>query len=283
MAGIFPLPYYTGQPLGTLSLYLTGTLTLATIYADADGTIPLPNPVTADVDGRFPAIYLTAGTEYRVIEKNELGVTLADVDPVNPPVPIGGGTVTGDLDVVGTVRAQTPASGTAGGFQLVGNATSGFSYFQVLGDDGVTEWGNWRYDSTGLARWSAAMQVQGALTVSGAFTGAAASFSGRALTVPHTVAAATTTTINTALSNAFIVTMGTNVTTLSLSNATAGQALSIVFKQDATGNRTIAWPGTFKWAGGAAPVLSTAANAVDFLSAQFIDGAWHAALAKGFA
>ena len=283
MANIFPLPYFTGQPLGTLSLYLTGTLTLATIYADADGTIPLPNPVTADTAGRFPAIYLAEGTEYRAIEKNELGVPLADVDPVNPPVAIGGGTITGNINVVGTVRAQTPATGTDGGFQLLGNATSGFSYFQVLDDDGVTEWGNWRYDSTGLARWSGLMQVQGALTVSGAFTGGAASFAGRALTVPQTVVAASNTTINTEMSNAFIVTMGTNITTLSLSNATAGHALTIVFKQDATGNRTIVWPGTFKWAGGAAPVLSTAANSVDLLSVQFIDGAWHAALAKGFA
>lgn len=283
MANIFAQPYYTGQPLGTLSFYLTGSLTLTTIYADEAATTPLPNPVTADSAGRFPAIFLSPTTEYRVIEKDADGVTLADVDPVNPPVAIGGGTVNGNLNIVGTVRAQTPNTGTSGGFQLVGNAASGFAYVQVLDDDGIAEWGNWRYDSTGLARWSAAMQVLGTLTVGGALTGTSASFAGRALTVPVAVTAAATTTVNTASSNAFIVSMGTNITTLTISNASEGQCISVLFKQDATGNRTVAWPGSFRWAGGSAPVLSTAANAVDLLSAQFIDGAWRAALAKGFA
>jgi filamentous hemagglutinin family protein len=36
--------------------------------------------------------------------------------------------------------------------------------------------------------------------------------------------------------------------------------------QDATGGRLVTWPATVKWAGGAAPTLSTAANAVDVVS-----------------
>lgn len=35
--------------------------------------------------------------------------------------------------------------------------------------------------------------------------------------------------------------------------------------QDATGSRTVTWPATVKWAGGSAPTLSTAANAVDII------------------
>lgn len=284
MSNIFAQPYYTGQPLGTLSFYIAGTLTLSTIYADEAATIPLPNPVTADADGRFPAIYLSDAIEYRCIEKDSNGVPVgADVDPVNPPVAIGGGTVTGNINVVGTVKAQTPNTGTTGGFQLIGNATSGFNYFQVLDDDGTTEWGNWRYDNTGLARWSGAVSVLGALSVSGAVSGGAAAFTGRARTVPVALTVAANTALNVSLSNAFTAAMTANITTLTISNAAEGQAITVLFTQDGVGGRTIAWPASFRWAGGSPPVLSLAANAVDLLSAQYINGAWHAALAKAFA
>ena len=283
MAAIFAQPYYTGQPLGTLSFYVTGSLTLATIYSDDAATVPLPNPVTADAEGRFPAIYLATGTEYRVIEKNELGVTLADVDPVNPPVAVGGGTISGNINVVGTVKAQTPNVGTTGGFQLVANSVSGFGYQQALASNGVTQWGVWRYDSTGLARWSGALQVVGAATIGGALTSGAAVFNGRARTAPVALTVSATTALDASASNAFTAAMTTNVTTLSISNAVEGQAISILFTQDATGSRTIAWPASFRWAGGAAPTLSTAANARDLLSAQFLGGSWNAALIKGLA
>ncbi len=36
--------------------------------------------------------------------------------------------------------------------------------------------------------------------------------------------------------------------------------------QDGTGGRLITWPASVKWVGGAAPALSTAANAVDIIS-----------------
>lgn len=52
--------------------------------------------------------------------------------------------------------------------------------------------------------------------------------------------------------------------TLTLTGAAAGvvATLELVLTQDATGSRTITWPGSVKWSGGA-PVLSTAANSVD--------------------
>lgn len=45
----------------------------------------------------------------------------------------------------------------------------------------------------------------------------------------------------------------------------------LVVNQDATGSRTITWNGVFKWGGGTAPTLSTAANAKDVFS-FFSDG-----------
>jgi len=42
--------------------------------------------------------------------------------------------------------------------------------------------------------------------------------------------------------------------------------LTLIITQDATGSRTITWPSGTKWAGGTAPTLSTAANAVDIVT-----------------
>ena len=283
MPNIFSQPYYTGTPLGTLSFYIAGTLTLSTIYADEAATTPLANPVTADVNGRFPAIYLDDAIEYRCVETDQDNVVLADVDPVNPPVAIGGGTVTGNLNVVGTVRVVTPNSGTTGGFQLLANVTTEFGYVQALSADGSVEWGNWRYDSTGLARWSGSMAVLGTMAVSGAFSSGTATITGRARTVPVALTVAANTTLDASLSNAFTATMATSIGNLSVINIGEGQAISVLFKQDATGGRTVAWPANFRWAAGSPPVLSLAANAVDLLSAQYVDGVWYAALAKAFA
>ena len=42
--------------------------------------------------------------------------------------------------------------------------------------------------------------------------------------------------------------------------------LTLIVTQDGTGSRTIAWPGAVDWAGGTAPTISTAANAVDIFT-----------------
>src|SRR5690606_549314 len=58
--------------------------------------------------------------------------------------------------------------------------------------------------------------------------------------------------------------------TIILAEAKAGQSLTVLLKQDETGNRTVTW-NTALWAGGEAPTLSTAANAIDVLVFICID------------
>jgi hypothetical protein len=283
MPNIFAQPYYTGTPLGTLTFYLTGTLVTEDIFSTVAGDTALPNPVTADVEGRYPEIYLADGVVYRMIERDSDGVTLADVDPINPVGSLSSLSVAGDGEFEGFVSAVTPDAGTDGGFKLLASAVTNFAYSQVLDEDGAVEWGHWRYDSTGLARWSGALQSVGAFTAGGAITGGSGTFSGRARTVPVALTVAASTTLDAALSNAFTAAMTVNVTTFTVTNAVEGHTMSVLFTQDGTGNRTIAWPASFRWPGGSAPVLSTAASARDLLTAQFIGGVWLAVLSKGFA
>ena len=67
-------------------------------------------------------------------------------------------------------------------------------------------------------------------------------------------------------SNNFSVTLGGNRTLANPSNIVAGQSGIIVITQDSTGSRTLAFGSYWKFAGGTAPTLSTAANAVDVLA-----------------
>lgn len=96
---------------------------------------------------------------------------------------------------------------------------------------------------------------------------------------------ATAMAVNCALSNVFTSTHTANVTTApTFSNLKDGQTINWFITQDATGSRTMVWPSGFKWPGGTAGVLSTAANSVDLLVATYraATGFWYATLVKDF-
>lgn len=97
---------------------------------------------------------------------------------------------------------------------------------------------------------------------------------------------ATAMTVNCVLSNVFTTTFTANVTTApTISNPQDGQTINWFITQDGTGSRTMTWPTSFKWPGGTAGVLSTAASSVDLLIAVYRSstGFWYATLQKGFA
>jgi hypothetical protein len=96
-----------------------------------------------------------------------------------------------------------------------------------------------------------------------------------------------TVTLDYAAGDYFTHTMTANITTLAFSNLPgSGKSATLMLKivQDST-PRTLAWPASFKWAGGAAPSISTASGAVDVLAMTTFDNGttWAVTLAKAFA
>lgn len=81
-----------------------------------------------------------------------------------------------------------------------------------------------------------------------------------------------TITPNFAAGNNFSVTLAGNRTLANPTNQTAGQSGVIVVTQDGTGGRTLAFGGNWKFPGGTAPTLTTAANAVDVI-AYYVESA----------
>jgi hypothetical protein len=87
--------------------------------------------------------------------------------------------------------------------------------------------------------------------------------------VPVALVSGATVNVDAALSNTFTLTAAHTFTLANPTNLADGMILNFRFKQDATGGRVVTWGSKFKFPNGAAGVLSTAANAVDFMSCYY--------------
>ncbi len=182
--------------------------------------------------------------------------------------------VAGFLSTTYAVNAQNP-------IWRFGNAiTYGLSYFQgTSGLDGAN-------DSLGF-HFGTATAAGSTLVIAGTGPKKGIIVNGAATTL--TSAQGSTgggVTINAALSNVQTITLTSNMTGLTLSNMQDGQTINIQITQDATGSRTMTGltnANGYRWPGGVAGVLSTAANAVDLLCITKIGSVALCTLSKGFA
>lgn len=79
------------------------------------------------------------------------------------------------------------------------------------------------------------------------------------------------------------VTLGGNRTIANPTNLVDGESYVLHVTQDGTGTRTLAYGSVFKWAGGVAPVLSTAIGAIDTITFLCKGSNLHGAILKAFA
>lgn len=114
------------------------------------------------------------------------------------------------------------------------------------------------------------------------------SFSDQQTVLPHRaqVSGAVVIDLNTAKSNNIFLTITGNITSFQLANPIDGGVYNIRFIQDSVGGHTLT--GTqaqFRFPGGVLPVLSTASNAVDFMSLQYgaVEGTYMCTFLQGMA
>lgn len=99
----------------------------------------------------------------------------------------------------------------------------------------------------------------GAITINNPSSGSALTVNGAALTPPNSISFSATPTVDASKSNVHEMGVLTgNITSLTISNATAGQTITIRFKQDGTGSRTVATPTGAKITGSVTATASTA-------------------------
>ena len=90
MSTVFKLPRAVavqsdGTPYGLAKLYfyVASSSTPASTYQDSALTTAHANPVVADANGVFPAIYLDQAVSYKVTLKTSADVLIYTVDPVD--------------------------------------------------------------------------------------------------------------------------------------------------------------------------------------------------------
>jgi hypothetical protein len=103
-----------GVPIAEAKLYfyLTGTSTLAPVWSNAASTVALPNPISANLAGKYPAIYLDAAVTYRIVQLDKNNSPIGDaVDPYIPgQVYVGPAGPTGPANNTYTTSALLKAS-----------------------------------------------------------------------------------------------------------------------------------------------------------------------------
>ncbi len=109
-------------PGAKLYFYATGTSTPQPIYADAELTTKLDNPLGANGAGAWPSIYIDNSLTYRVVLRDADGVVLSEADPYVPGSVGGADGKTGPADnTYSSYTAMQASDPTRQSARLVGD------------------------------------------------------------------------------------------------------------------------------------------------------------------
>jgi hypothetical protein len=231
----------TGSPITS-----SGTITLAGTLAVANGGTG-QNTTTAAINALMP---LQTGNVGRFLSTNGVAVAWTALPAFGSSsagiVPASGGGTSNFLRADGTWTSAAFNGGTISGATTFSAGTASSS--TTTGALIVT-------NSGGLG-------VTGVLSIN---------------TYTETNTAITSSAsqnFNCALGTVFNVTLSNSITSLTFSNIPASGRvynLTLVVTQGVGGSKTIAWPGSVKWAG-TAPTLSTVAGKIDVITLMTFDG-----------
>ena len=268
MARLFHLPQAvridsTGAPYAGAKayFYLTGTTTPTDTYTDNALGTPHANPVVADSGGQWAAIYLDPAITYRCIIKTTADVTLDDVDPVHAPI-------------TGSQISITDSGGYFAGTEVETILQDvGANYTKNAATETITA--DWTWSGADI-NMGDNLIIRPEIKDFGVTHNSISSSSG-------------TLTIDCSTGNSFVTTLTENVTTVTLSNASASgtfcQVTIRIIQDGGGGAYTVTWPAAVKFPGGTDPVISTGNDAIDLITLQTIDGGttWLGNFAQAYA
>lgn len=245
------LPLAGGALSGNVTLNAQADLR----FADADSSnwvaFQAPATVSSNVTWTLPS---SDGSADQVLTTNGLGV-LSFASYLKS----SGGTLTGDVTLNAQSDLRFADSDSSNWVALQAPATVAANVTWTLPSADGTSGQTLSTDGSGVLSWVSRAALATAQTFTAAQRGTISALTDGATITPDF-----------SVANNFSVTLGGNRTLANPTNLTAGQSGVILISQDGTGSRTLAYGNQFKFPGGSAPTLTTAASSVDAL-VYFVD------------
>jgi hypothetical protein len=133
--------------------------------------------------------------------------------------------------------------------------------------------------STGTQTFAGDKAFSGSTTLASASVTGAITAKNYVTTVPTSTTAAATTSINFSTGNIFKITLGTNITTLTITNAVAGTYLLEIIQG---GTYTVTFPTAWKWSGGSAPTITATSGKIDIITIVYDGTTYFASAVQNF-
>lgn len=166
-----------------------------------------------------------------------------------------------------TGTVTIPAGASISGYLDTSTATSTYQTQAGMSSYLTTSAAGSTYAPLASPTFTGTVTIPAGASISGyAALASAQSFTAAQRGAYVTLTDAATIDIDLSLGNQFQVTLGGNRTLGAPTNVVAGQSGVIRVVQDGTGSRTLAYNSIFKFPGGTAPTLTTAASSVDLLA-----------------
>ena len=224
---ILPSPYQVvldanGKPVSgaRITVYLAGTTTAATTYADAGLTTPNTSPIVADSAGRY-VCFLPAGQSFKISVATAAGVVIRTVDGIQA-TPYA----TGNLDLLGTAGEALSAGDVVYLSAGAGGLTAG-KWYKADADNAYSS----TLPTVGMVPSSIVADASGTIRLAGSVSGLSSLVAGSTYYISATAGGLTATApgnarivgaADTAISMVLSVQSGQS-TTIATSTATGTQ------------------------------------------------------------